>query len=121
MNTLFTFKATKANQGTDVQYQVDLGQDILDGLHEDTVKAHATANAKVEVQNRKGALLRQAESIEDAMETLKTYGYEGATVEVYVPTPKAPRKELTVDDMVKQVQTGKISKQDLLKRLNELA
>ncbi len=121
MYTVFTFKATKANQGTDVQYRVDLGQDILDGLHDDTVKAHATANAKVEVQNRKGALLRQATNANDAMETLKTFGYEGATVEIYVPTPKAPRKEITVDDMVKQVQSGKISKQDLLKRLDELA
>ncbi len=118
MDTIFTFKATKANQGTDVQYRVDLGQDILDGLHDDTVKAHATANAKVEVQNRKGALLRQAESIEDAMETLKTYGYEGATVEVYVPTVKT-RKELTVEDIQKAIRSGKLNASDVKTAITE--
>jgi len=116
MNTILTFKATKASENKDVQYQVDLGEDILDKVP-DTM-AYATAHAKVELQNRKGALLRQSASTEDALATLKTFGYEHATVELYVPTTK-PKKELTPEDIRKAIASGKLAKDAVLAVLNK--
>lgn len=110
MNTIFTFKATKSGNGT--QYQVDLGQNILDGLHGDTLTAYATAHAKVELQNKKGALLRASENVEGAKDVLTHFGYPNATVEVYVPTVK-PRKELTLQDIRNALATGKLTKAQL--------
>ncbi len=122
MNTVFTFKATKADSNKDVQYKVDLGQHILNGLSANIIEGLAERAMVVELQNKKGSLLRSSESVEDAEETLQdTFEYPKATVEVYIPERKAPRKELTVDDMIKQVKAGKISKEDLIKRLAELS
>lgn len=118
MNTVFTFKATKATTNGDVQYKVDLGQDILKGMSEDVVRAYAIAHAKVELQNRKGAILRSSEDAVSAEKLLQgTFEYPDASVEVYVPTVK-PRKELTIADIRKALASGKISREDIENSLN---
>jgi hypothetical protein len=118
MNTVFTFKATKATENGDNQYQVDLGQDILAGMSEGEVIRCATAHAKVELQNRKGALLRASEDAVAAEKLLQdTFGYPDAAVEVYVPTT-IPRKEITLADIHKAIASGKISREDIENSLN---
>lgn len=117
MITTFRFKATKATGNKDVHYQVDLGQDILDNISDSIIRGHATANATVEIQNRKGAILRRSESAEDAQALLReTFGFEDATVEVYVPTTKT--KVLTLADIRKAIASGKITKDDLEQMLS---
>ena len=116
MNTILTFKATKANENKDVQYRVDLGRDILEGMTSEQVKAYATAHAKVELQNRKGGLIRASEDVDGARSTLEGFGYVDATVEVYVPTT-APKKALTPADIQKAIASGKLSKADVLAML----
>lgn len=117
MDTVFTFKATKSTDNGGIQYKVDLGQDILEGMSEDTVKAYAIAHAKVELQNRKGALLRQSDTVDGAQSVLReTFGYPEATVEVYVATTKP--KVLTVDSIRKAIASGKLTKQDIENMLN---
>lgn len=116
MNTVFTFKATKATENGGIQYKVDLGQDILDGMGDSAIRAYAVAHAKVELQNKKGSILRQSGSTEDAQATLVSLGYEGATVEIYTPTTKT--KVLTVDSIRKAIASGKLTKQDIENMLN---
>lgn len=119
MNTVFTFKATKATENGGIQYRVDLGQDILEGMSEDTVESYAVAHAKVEIQNRKGSILRQSGSIEDAVATLKSFGFGDVSVEVYTPTTKP--KVLTIADIRKAISSGKINKaevEEYIKTLN---
>ena len=96
MDTTFTFKATKVvGEGKDVCYQVNLGQDILDGLTQEQVLKHATHDRIVYVQNFKGSLLRMSNSIESAEKCLKGMGYEHATVDIYVPN--ASPKGMIID------------------------
>ena len=112
MDTIFTFKATKAEgNAKDVQYQVDIGHDILDGLTEAEIRKHATHDRVVYVQNYKGSLLRMSNSIESAEKCLKDMGYDIATVELYVPSTTA--KTLTPEDVTKAIAKGTMTREQI--------
>lgn len=118
MDTVFTFKATKATgEGKDVCYQVNLGVDILEGLTQEQILKHATHDKVVHVQNYKG-LLRMSPDIEGATKALQGMGYEDVEVSIY--TPSTAPKTLSIEDIKKALISGKLSKADIIKMAEDM-